>query len=1111
MADLMGRQPMSGSHDPLFGLLSSGLLDPPERPGEQARLGKYRIVRFLGWGGMGAAMLAMDAATGQEVVIKTLKPEFASNQAARRQFAKEGSLAKTLAHPNIIPILDVVDGTASPYLVMPFMSGGSLADRVAVGNRASVSELLAIAIPLADALRYSHSRGVIHRDIKPGNVLLDAGGHPFLADFGLVRTVFNDSVLSERTHHCDGTPAYMSPGVAAGVPEDTRCDIYAFGATLYALLAGSDPYTGASADEILRKVQAGSPFPLRTVRSDVPIQLIRVIEGAMGRELRDRYAEMGDVLNDLRRVDAGGRAIGPRSGNKINRRQSAVLLVAALIMAAATWSATRLISGRDTSGTRSHPVTTPLPVAPLPSVSSGAWTIEPVFPIDHARFLLANMDGTPPTELVSVEGNRLVIRTGGGHILLNKNFTELSDDVELAGVQDIVGDQRDELFIRWSEANDMLAGVVNQVGYVLKTFRTKGRVTRRGVNVISRASLYPVKVFKDHSDGITKLLAIAGNGYGLNPRGIYCFSYDSEKLLWSHCVGPSMTPEYLVYGDINQDGELAVVVGSGAPANGNVAVDGTRDDMAYLFTVSASNGTVLWALPLAGPYMAARPLGLAPSGHGSTELAVWVEGGSYPTGLGRESLVMVSGSGKILRKYDHPIGGRACRLLDLHGSGQTDFVFSDYEGYMNVRSKKDLSQIMRKQVMKATGEWDKVNVMIGGADDLNGDGKQEIVVAAYMQSHKAGKNPGYPDKEQNVDLFGDVVIYALSDDLRPIAWRTIPWYQGNDPCPEVCIRDLDGDGKPDILVTMDKGYVFRFGPKPELLGWQVNSNIHLRTRSAAPHDVTTIVPSPMPPFAPIPTDSGRLVPDVNASNQVAQEEQKEPGPGGEMTVDLGDGVKLTLCWCPAGTFVMGSSIGEENHDDREIEHRVTLSKGFWMGKCEVTQAQWERVMGNNPSHFRTAGSEAPVDQVSWDDCVEFVRILNTRVAGGGFRLPTEAEWEYACRAGTTGPYAGNLDDMGWYTANSDGTTHPVGRKKPNAWNLFDMHGNVWEWCADWHGTYRSESSTDPTGPGSGSERIRRGGGIHFAYGGYCRSALRGWSAPSSQIPDQGLRLARTSP
>jgi formylglycine-generating enzyme required for sulfatase activity len=194
-----------------------------------------------------------------------------------------------------------------------------------------------------------------------------------------------------------------------------------------------------------------------------------------------------------------------------------------------------------------------------------------------------------------------------------------------------------------------------------------------------------------------------------------------------------------------------------------------------------------------------------------------------------------------------------------------------------------------------------------------------------------------------------------------------------------------------------------------------------------------------------------------------------------------------------------------------------------MGKYEVTQAQWERVMGSNPSNFKNAGKDAPVEQVSWDDCQAFIRKLNALVPGGGFRLPTEAEWEYACRAGTTTTfhYGNDLDAS---MANFDGnypygngakgryreTTVPVGTFKPNAWNLYDMHGNVWELCWDWHGEYPTGSVIDPSGPGSGSNRVPRGGSWD-CNARDCRSANRVRYVPGSRNSLVGLRLARGAP
>ena len=227
--------------------------------------------------------------------------------------------------------------------------------------------------------------------------------------------------------------------------------------------------------------------------------------------------------------------------------------------------------------------------------------------------------------------------------------------------------------------------------------------------------------------------------------------------------------------------------------------------------------------------------------------------------------------------------------------------------------------------------------------------------------------------------------------------------------------------------------------------------------------------------------------------------------GRDRTVaDLG----ITLVALAPGTFQMGSTNGDG--DERPVTE-VTLSRGFWLGKTEVTQAQWQTVMGGNPS-FRK-GETLPVENVSWDDAMAFCRKLTERERAAGrlpegysYTLPTEAQWEFACRAGTTGDYAGKLDELGWYNGNSGNQSRPVATKQPNAWGLHDMHGNVWEWCLDWHGNYPGGSVTDPTGAASGSYRVYRGGGWGLGAA-RCRSALRYGDSPGFRGGYLGFRLA----
>ncbi len=255
-------------------------------------------------------------------------------------------------------------------------------------------------------------------------------------------------------------------------------------------------------------------------------------------------------------------------------------------------------------------------------------------------------------------------------------------------------------------------------------------------------------------------------------------------------------------------------------------------------------------------------------------------------------------------------------------------------------------------------------------------------------------------------------------------------------------------------------------------------------------------------------------------------ESGRQSPARTLTLDLGNGVAMQCTLIPAGEFTMGSPASEaKRSNDEGPQHRVRLTHPFYVGEHEVTQAQYERVVGTNPSWFK--GANNPVEQVSWNDATAFCKKLSQRT-GKTVRLPTEAEWEYACRAGSTtkwcfGSDATGLGGYAWYARNSGGhrthaavkgrQTHAVGRKKPNAWGLHDMHGNVWEWVADWYGAdyYAKSPRDDPTGPEGGTRRVLRGGGLPSSPL-FCRSALRlSYLPPTGRHFFVGFRVAVAAP
>ena len=309
-----------------------------------------------------------------------------------------------------------------------------------------------------------------------------------------------------------------------------------------------------------------------------------------------------------------------------------------------------------------------------------------------------------------------------------------------------------------------------------------------------------------------------------------------------------------------------------------------------------------------------------------------------------------------------------------------------------------------------------------------------------------------------------------------------------------------------------------------------------------PLPTPTPTPTPTPAPTPTPTPALKLAPTPTPTpvTRLAPMPMSTPAPARVVTNStstprttmrprlIKNSAGIEFVWVPPGDYMMGS---ENGGPDEKPVHHVTIGEGFNMGKYEVTQAQWQKVMGVNPSYFR--GDDLPVERVSWDDIVQFIAALNARNDGFTYRLPTEAEWEYAARAGTTGDFAGDLDSMAWYGNNSgraqidaaeiyrtdaqnyskritdnDAQTHPVGSKSPNGFGLFDMHGNVWEWCQDnWHDNYNgapADGSAWRAGADTGARVLRGGSWNYYAF--VLRAASRGRYASNLRHANFGFRV-----
>lgn len=354
--------PVSAFTGPVGELIAQRLLSPPSRPGVLAMLDQFEILRIIGGGGMGVVLLARDSKANRDVAIKLIKSELVSDQQVVHRFLKEAGHLKRLRHINIVPVDEISERSEAPYFVMPYFAKGSLTSRIRPGYPLEKEAVLDIAMQVAEGLSFAHRSGIIHRDLKPANILVSENDRVCIADFGLARTVFNDTFVDVQSRQLEGTAPYMSPALAAGDAEDTRCDTYSFGALMYEMLTGQPPYKGKNTKEILNKILAGPPEPITTLNPQADRTLVAVAEKAMARELRDRYADMRDVVKDLEKIRdgklRGTKASPPASGIKYLIYAGLPVLIAMFVLL--FWFL------------NSHKAATPMPGAIKPQATNAA-------------------------------------------------------------------------------------------------------------------------------------------------------------------------------------------------------------------------------------------------------------------------------------------------------------------------------------------------------------------------------------------------------------------------------------------------------------------------------------------------------------------------------------------------------------------------------------------------------------------------------------------------------------------------------------------------------------------------------------------------------------------
>ena len=1110
--------PLTSSVSPRStGTSAAGRFEPLS-PGKM--LGKCRIERLIGQGGMGAVYLAHHLALDVPVAVKVLisRPGKDMDELIHR-FIREARLASRIRHPHVVQMLDVGtdEETGIDYIVQEYVGGGSVSDLMKKGPLEE-GQALDIIISVASALAAAAEFNIVHRDIKPENILLTGRGEAKLADLGIAKECNGEDGGLTVSHVMMGTPFYVAPEQARNTKRvDVRADIYSLGATLYHMLCGQPPYPGETAFEVLSNLIAEPVPDPRQKRPDLSAAVSASIMRMMAKDPADRPATAVQLLEELkvaRRATAGAglplfSQLKPfqhlllRSGRR--RWPWLAALAGVAVLAGAFWFS-------RAGGGHQVPVAPPatgvqaisrLQVPPgcqaLPGTTAEPYTkttwakeiVHEATGIELAYIPAGEFEMGSPAEETGREEKetRHQVRLTKGFYLGKCEVTQAQWEKVNAtnpSTCKTAGAEAPVESVTWHDCQEFCekAGP----GIRLPTEAEWEYACRAGTTGTYGGSghLEQLGWYLDNSGGISHPVGKkARNDWGL---------YDMHGNVWEWCQDwHDVYPAGMATDPAGPDAGVNRVVRGGC---WNSAPGACRS--ASRFKIEPGNRIhhlgFRVVLDPATANIKAKPQDL---GMRVREIVlpgkVKLELLRCPAG----TFTMGSPASEAGRKENET--QHLVTLTKPFWLGKHEVTQAQWQALMG----NNPSQLKAADLPVERISWNDADAFCrkltaGEAGRIPADYEYRLPTEAEWEyACRAGNagpyaNSGRPD-DMGWSKENSEATTHPGGQKQPNAWGLHDMHGNVWEWCQDWSADYPGDAAIDPVGPATG--VFRV-----IRGGSMATNAGL-CRAASRGGGTPVLRY---------DDSRGL--RVALAPVILRSEPKPPEASMQAReIILPGNVKLELRRCPAGTFMMGSPTSEVVRENDEVRHPVTLTKVFWLGKHEVTQAQWEALMGYNPSDFK--GAALPVEQVSWNDAVSFCKKLTASEAGRipdgyEYRLPTEAEWEYASRAGSAGPYGGSgrLEDMGWYDANSMKTTHPVGQKQQNAWGLFDMHGNVSEWCQDWSADDPAGAVADPAGPVTGEWRVFRGGSWSDIAD-HCRSALRNSSDPSLRGGDRGFRVA----
>ena len=1035
---------------------------PIEYEGAQRpSLGRVALLARLGKGGMGVVYYGVNPRLATEVAVKVLPwSANAEQEDLVERFIREARIAAKLKSDHLVSVLDVDSDEASGnhFLVMEYVrgqsAGGWLRDMLRSGRLgAPEADALDVCIAAARGLAAAHVAGIVHRDLKPDNILIpsDSHGQPQLAraklaDLGLARPETGSENLT-GTQLALGTPGYMAPEQAKDAKRAKKpADVFALGATLYALLSGRSPFAGGTVMDALLRTMQQPHDPIHTTRPDVSPATAQAIDICLRKDPEQRFADAPALLEALQlcRSALGGAAGAP---------EAAVPLVAGLAQRSELGQKVRSdpsVGSPTATGFPSSPQPTASIAPPAPSSASEAPTMLPPTP-QTSSGAAASLPAERPT---------------------------------MAG---------------WTPPPSVMA---------VATGGRSEQVAAPG----KRGSLVGLWI----AIGVVLLLGAAAAAY-------FLFLQGAGPAPQSPTVPVKEPPA-----DTNARPGLWV---TSDPPGAAVVVDDRRIGATPVLVEDLATGshTLVVTLPYFVRYESAAAK--AEKGRRTEVHAVLVrETGkvSVESGAPRAKLTIVR-EGSPPKRYEFALdeqGGLAATEVES-GAYAAEASASGYETFTGKLEVAGTAPVKLVAAMKGRDAKLSVASRPAGAEVLVDGvavGKAPLrAVAVRPGAHTVTlRLPEHGDAERKADFapeaaqdLGEVALTPWPViDLGQLGFGVSALIDGTERTGKLTVKP----GK--IAVTLR-----RRGFKAQTIELDAAPGQTLPVRPGEWQSLakTTDPEPPGPPGG----ESKKLLTDLRAwdaatkasreaaARAVAQREGafrlKLPlrsftcgGRTHEVAVFEHPQTGLEFVLVPGGTFEMGSAESETGRDADEKPRTVTLSRPFLVCRTETTQAAYERVVGSNPSHKK--GPDFPLENVSWDEARDFCE-------KAGLALPTEAQWEYACRAGTASAWCfgssdAKLAEFGWCAGISGNKTHPAAQLEPNAFGLYDVHGNVSEWCADALAEYAPGPVTDPPAAQGGPNRVHRGGGWNSSAA-RSRCAKRAGYKPVYQLVDLGVRPVKT--